>query len=226
MNGIPVKIPCGRRFMPDNSPWVLARPVSSGLTARTIDRPIVRQDRNHEGFGFRHDVPTQKILKAFLQDLEDCPRLFILTCSPALEGTSVTPPTRSSGSWFDLLPAPSRRYFRHRRLLFQQRQVTDLIRQWQPRVSSPFTAAGPRGIRTLFPLTGGYVRSTIGEPVKACQGRDVLVMSDSLGWCGNEFCSDSRTIRLRLVSLHKPVLNSSGLAQQFFPKENDRGLSM
>lgn len=126
MNGIPVKIPCGRRFMPDNSPWVLARPVSSKLTARTTDRPIVRQNRNHEGFGLRHDVPTQKILKAFLQDLEDCPRLFILTCSPALEGTSVTPPARSSGSWFTLVPAPSRRRFRHRCLLLQQRQVTDL----------------------------------------------------------------------------------------------------
>jgi|CXWL01.1.fsa_nt_gi hypothetical protein len=42
---------------------------------------------------------------------------------------------RSSGSWFILLPAPSH----------------PPGGQWQYRVSSPFTAAGPRGIYTLFP---------------------------------------------------------------------------
>jgi hypothetical protein len=41
------------------------------------------------------------------QDPEDCTRFFILTCSPALEGTLVNFPGRSSGSWFVLLPVPS-----------------------------------------------------------------------------------------------------------------------
>ena len=44
-------------------------------------------------------------------------------------------PGRSSGSWFVLLPVPSH----------------PQTGQWRWRVSSPFTAAGPRGIRTLFP---------------------------------------------------------------------------
>jgi hypothetical protein len=41
------------------------------------------------------------------EDPEDCTRFFILACSPALEGTMVNSPGRSSGSWFTLLPAPS-----------------------------------------------------------------------------------------------------------------------
>ena len=45
---------------------------------------------------------------------------------------------RSSGLWFVLLPAPSH----------------PPSGQWQYRVSSPFTAAGPRGIHTLFPYPG------------------------------------------------------------------------
>lgn len=43
-------------------------------------------------------------------DPEDCTRFFILACSPALEGTMVNLPGRSSGSWFVLLPAPSHLY--------------------------------------------------------------------------------------------------------------------
>jgi hypothetical protein len=47
-------------------------------------------------------------------------------------------PGRFSGSWFALLPVPS-----HPRR-----------GQWHSRVSSPFTAAGPRGTYTLFPYPG------------------------------------------------------------------------
>src|SRR5690349_1258029 len=68
-------------------------------------------------------------------DPEDCTRFFILTCSPALEGAMANSPGRSSGSWFVLLPVPSH----------------PSNGQWRWRVSSPLTAAGPRGIYTLFP---------------------------------------------------------------------------
>jgi hypothetical protein len=69
------------------------------------------------------------------QTLRIAPASFILACSPALEGTMLNVPGRSSGSWFVLLPAPSH----------------PCTGQWRWRVSSPLTAAGPRGIRTLFP---------------------------------------------------------------------------
>jgi hypothetical protein len=39
--------------------------------------------------------------------LRIAPASFILACSPALEGTMLNVPGRSSGSWFALLPAPS-----------------------------------------------------------------------------------------------------------------------
>ena len=93
-------------------------------------------------------------------DPEDCTRFFILARSPAHEGTTVSLPGRSSGSWFDLLPAPSQhtretylvnRISRHNAHASRFTNDTSRPRQWQSRVSSPFTAAGPRGICTLFP---------------------------------------------------------------------------
>ena len=77
----------------------------------------------------------------------------------------VNSPGRSSGSWFTLLPAPSHlktllvnRYSLLARtyLAFNVSRFTFNVfnRQWHSRVSSPFTAAGPRGICTLFPYPG------------------------------------------------------------------------
>lgn len=101
-------------------------------------------------------------------DPEDCTRFFILTCSPALEGTMVLGTfsyrflfraglLAHGSSYSPCLPiflvvptcdgAES--------LLDSANQVAiagyHVARQWPSRVSSPFTAAGPRGIRTLFP---------------------------------------------------------------------------
>ncbi|TKS62870.1 MAG: hypothetical protein EWM73_02037 [Nitrospira sp.] len=43
-------------------------------------------------------------------------------------------------------------------------------RQWHPRVSSPFTAAGPRGSYTLFPYPGvTIVEGTLGDQEEECQ---------------------------------------------------------
>lgn len=73
-------------------------------------------------------------------------------------------PGRSSGSWFVLLPAPSHLNSDERSVMGDERRALALFdlslvtghsslsfRQWRWRVSSPFTAAGPRGICTLFP---------------------------------------------------------------------------
>src|SRR5206468_10043328 len=40
------------------------------------------------------------------------------------------------------------------------------FRQWLLRVSSPFTAAGPRGYSTLFPLSGDIISET--HSMRAC----------------------------------------------------------
>ncbi len=75
----------------------------------------------------------------------------------------VNSPGRSSGSWFTLLPAPSQ----HARETYLVNRISrenagasrftnDASQpyQWPSRVSSPFTAAGPRGHFTLFPYPG------------------------------------------------------------------------
>ena len=63
-------------------------------------------------------------------------------------------PGRSSGSWFILLPVPSH----------------PSTGQWRRRVSSPLTAAGPRGISTLFPYPNiTIVSGTLGESGIFCQ---------------------------------------------------------
>src|SRR5690242_5313207 len=68
------------------------------------------------------------------RDPEDCTRFFILT---------VPQPTREwlSPLWAGLLAHGSS----------YSPRLPILIGQWSSRVSSPFTAAGPRGLRTLFP---------------------------------------------------------------------------
>ena len=77
----------------------------------------------------------------------------------------VNSPGRSSGSWFTLLPAPSHP-IREALLVVREAQSNPILRdtlheirftptrQWLSRVSSPHTAAGPRGTCTLFPYPG------------------------------------------------------------------------
>ncbi len=88
------------------------------------------------------------------KDPEDCTRFFILACSPALEGTMVNSPSRSSGSWFTLLPVPSHPGSSQLSAISFRPDADGFPRQWYSRVSSPFTAAGPRGSCTLFPYPG------------------------------------------------------------------------
>ena len=75
----------------------------------------------------------------------------------------VNSPGRYSGSWFTLLPTPSqhaRETYRVNRISREhadRSRFTNNVsrpRQWPSRVSSPFTAAGPRGHFTLFPYPG------------------------------------------------------------------------
>ena len=73
--------------------------------------------------------------------IEDCTRLaWSSSRRPARVARvpSVHPTGRSSGSWINLLPAPSRGV---------------PPPQWLQPVSSPITAAGPRRICTVFPFT-------------------------------------------------------------------------
>ena len=46
---------------------------------------------------------------------------------------------------------------------------SQFLRQWLFRVSSPFTAAGPRGRFTLFPYSERIMACTIGESGETCQ---------------------------------------------------------
>jgi hypothetical protein len=109
----------------------------------------------------------EKIPKAWT-DPEDCTRFFILACSPASREQWSTSLSRSSGSWFTLLPVPSHLARRYR--------LADGLsrRQWRRRVSSPLTAAGPRGIFTLFPCSEVTTGSTIGACDKTCQAQSCL----------------------------------------------------
>lgn len=105
----------------------------------------------------------------------------------------------------------------------QQRQITDHA----PVAIAgfvPIYSGGTARDSHPLPLTRGYVRQhnrrarqSLSRPRHPCRGRFVRTMSSVQ--------TPGRSAR-RLVSLHKPVLDWRSLAQQFFPKENDRGLSM
>jgi len=82
-------------------------------------------------------------------------------------------------------------------------RCSQLFRQWLFRVSSPFTAAGPRGRFTLFPYSGGIMASTIGESSKTCQALPHPVDHDP--------SQDENG--LMLVAVHQAMVLSASLCQ-------------
>ena len=132
INGMPVKMPCCRRFMFD-----ISSSGAAGTTHIASSKPAPSRDPTHPVVRKKCWSPNKKIPKAST-DPEDCTRN---SSSP------IPQPTRERRSTFlgGLLAHGSP---------YSPRLPIRRGGQWRLRVSSPFTAAGPRGTCTLFPYPG------------------------------------------------------------------------
>ena len=125
-----------------------------------------RQHHREHGDDRVISVPSlqkKKIPKAYT-DLEDCTRFFILTRSPASREhwSLLRAGLLAHGSPYSPC-LPIQHVTRHSSFVKRWNENSDKIRftryvsrarQWLFRVSSPLTAAGPRGSCTLFPYSG------------------------------------------------------------------------